>query len=177
MLSDVVAERQPRSVLEVGHYNGLSTVIIWDALRDGAEMVTIDHHWGDKHSDATEPWRLFDSLRHCQRPLNGMTVAFRSYEAELAERGTVYDFVFYDGPHSDKDCRQFWALVQPHLSRSCVVAFDDADWDEMGLLRNALLADDFTDATPRGLTRGAGDKRCAGTYTIAVYERGHEVAA
>ena len=54
--------------LEVGHYTGLSTVVLLHGLTDGSRLTTIDHHKGDNYVQASDQ-KVF--LKNVVQALNG----------------------------------------------------------------------------------------------------------
>jgi predicted O-methyltransferase YrrM len=130
----------PRAILEVGGYEGRSTV--WMAenlLAAGGELVVVDH-WrgGAEHGqvDMSEVEARFDAnlevLRKRAPAVRVAKVKAASADA-LARllvdgRAGTFDFIYVDGSHAAPDVLTDAALAYPLLRVGGLIAFDDYGW-------------------------------------------------
>jgi len=139
VLAEAAAAGEVRVALEVGHYGGLSTVVLLKTLPTGSTLVTIDHHEGDSWTAATSAEGF---VYNVQPFLNGrvtMDPWFMDFETALR-------------------------------ADSCVLAFDDADWDSVETLERLAADDGFVD-TGVEVKREAMAKNDPDTQTIRVMRR------
>ena len=175
------AARAPAGdALEVGHYAGLSTIVLCWCLPPRAWLVTIDHHHGDVWCDAV-PIDEFErniawGWRH---GLDEQSVMLGIYYQPFAEAiprlpDQSVTFVFYDADHSPEACAEFWQCVEPKLAPRCLFLFDDADWVGGDVLRDAALAAGFKDVARYPYRRGGkgNGKEDPRTFTLATMSRG-----
>jgi predicted O-methyltransferase YrrM len=130
----------PRSILEIGAFEGRSTV--WMAehlLAPGGEIVVVDHWRGSvTHDPAAMPEveARFDAnlalLRERQPAARVVKVKAPSVEALprlLVEgRAGSFDFIYVDGSHEAPDVLTDAALAYPLLRVGGLIGFDDYGW-------------------------------------------------
>jgi hypothetical protein len=157
------------SVLEVGHYYGLSTCALVHALSSNLHrtwsLLTVDAHIADMWVPETDPAVFFANKRkHFDDPRVQVLIA----DSRSIQRLDGFDVVFYDGDHAEEQ-RRFTQLVidSPHVT---TYIYDDADFvipvECAAMLRNA----GWIDGSP-ALCRGADDKRNPDTMTLAIWRR------
>lgn len=162
------------NALEVGHFTGLSTLVLLHSLENGSRLLTLDHHNGDGHAPKTPAYQfhILVGAFHPKRDVR-LEVLFRDFREVLSS--VLYEnkwgFVFYDAEHTAAACLDFWREIEDDLSDRCVLAYDDADWNEMQLLGMLATAAGFKDCTRRELVRGDGGKRDSNTHTLRVMRR------
>lgn len=172
VLAGVARQSEAHHALEVGHYYGLSTAVLLEALPPNCTLDTVDHHRGDVSCAETSP----SAFRANTSPYVGnRRVAYHYLDMVTAlerfERTPYFDFVFYDADHSEAGVFAFWSLVLPLLEERCILVFDDADWESqatLGILANGC---GFTSILVRDFVRGAFDKASAETYSLQVMHR------
>lgn len=161
------------TALEVGHFRGLSTLMLLRGLPEGSTLVTVDHHRGDVHvaRGHSSPSAFMSTIGKHGDLLDRvkLAAAFIPYQQLLTMHPGPYDFVFYDGQHTPEDCEEFWRRVQ--LSPNCILCYDDADWECMQRLGELAEADNFKDVTRLVLQRLEDDKNADETYTLRVLRR------
>lgn len=170
-LAEVASATTATRALEVGHYLGLSTSVLLNALPPSCELVTIDHHGGDAWVPATS----FDEFSANVAPYVGdrsFIVLNEDMATAIPSLDGGFGFVFYDADHSAAAVEQFWNLVVDKLDSRCTLTFDDADWEEQSTLRELAEADGFGVATSIPFVRHDGDKYHASTYTLEIMGRG-----
>lgn len=173
------AARTGGPAIEVGNYTGLSTIVISNSLPPGAPFVTVDPHGWRGTAEAF----VENVERYGAGNVDSRTERFQEFLA--AYDGDPFRFVFYDGPHNDDDCAQFWADLQPHLADDAVICWDDADWASMSKLTELVGASGRQYLARYPLRRHAvkystddpqfdfdNGKRHPSTYTLAVWGRG-----
>lgn len=130
----------PRSVLEIGAYEGRSTV--WMAehvLAPGGEIVVVDHWRGSSTHDPAEmpavEARFDANVAELRRRIPGVRlekVKAASVEALsrllAAGRTGSFDFVYIDGSHEAPDVLTDAAFAYPLLRVGGLIAFDDYAW-------------------------------------------------
>lgn len=161
--------------LEVGRWRGLSTCVILSGLAPGSELVSIDHHRGDRWSSPSS----HDDFKRTIAPRlwarNG-EIRLKDHAEDFREAipkiPGEFSLVFYDADHSATACADFWDLVASKLASRCYLLFDDADWASMQALRGPARDAGFQAVTGRPLVRHPGDKGHPDTYTLEVMVRG-----
>jgi hypothetical protein len=157
------------SVLEVGHYYGLSTCGLVHALQScgGAwRLVSVDAHIDDKWIGYAAPIERFNEnrKRYFDDPrLSGVFVRSEALVAPLP-----YDVVFYDGDHAAEQVRFTQAVIDsPAVS---LFVFDDRDFPDPARCCEMLRAAGWADESPE-LARLIGDKTNPETMTLGVFRR------
>ena len=171
MLGHVAAHASATRALEVGHYLGLSTAVLLSSLPADCELVTIDHHQGDKWCPRTS----FDEFRDNVASFVGdreFSPINDDMSAALPALDGEFGFVFYDANHTAEAVAEFWHLAAGLLADDCTLAFDDADWREQSTLRTLAEGDGFEVVTELEFWRGKRDKGDPATYTLEVMRRG-----
>jgi predicted O-methyltransferase YrrM len=169
VLSELASGAHGRA-LEVGHYTGLSSVVLLTSLPDEVELVTVDHHLGDQWSNATSP----DRYRRNMQPYVGKR-HFKQIDADfkvvLPELYPDFGFVFYDADHTAQAVCDFWRDAASLCLPKCTLVFDDADWSGQSALTVLAEGSGFRSVRTRDFHRGADDKRSPDTYTLEVMVR------
>jgi predicted O-methyltransferase YrrM len=141
VMYELMLERPPQTVVEIGSYLGRSTVFFALALKElnpGGRVVAIDPHTGDRQQLeglSTDRLATFDLFReHCRaagvEKLVDPRVA-HSLEVAAGWSGEV-DLLYVDGWHSYDAVIADGEAWLPHLSRNGVVIFDDyAAYDDV----------------------------------------------
>lgn len=158
----------PRSVLEVGHYCGLSTCAIvhslWQVASDW-ELVTVDAHipdsWVGRPADVATFEGNFAAYFHDER----VTPVY--VRSETIGRIDA-DFVFYDGDHAEEQER-FTRVVIDSPSVETFL-FDDSDFDVPKRCIELLREAGWIDRSPP-LNRLPADKLNEDTQTLAWFTR------
>lgn len=163
------------AALEVGHYLGLSTAVLLDALPPKCEFVTIDHHMGDDNCGVTDvhQFKANVSPHIGERPFRPAFTDMREALSDLLfQPYGRFGFVFYDADHTAVGVQDFWLRARYLLEDDCLLLFDDADWESQALLRKLAEDDGFHSIRSRPFTRSVGDKADAETYTLEIMRRG-----
>lgn len=169
-LADLAAGSDATRALEVGHYTGLSTCVLLEALPPDCELVTIDHHRGDLWSGATSPIEYLTTVAPFagDRPFQFLDQDMRTALPVITE---PFGFVFYDADHTAQGVADFWRLAQPLLAHECVLVYDDGDWSEQSTLGTFAVEDGFAPVYRPEFVRYDDDKRDPRTYTLEVLAR------
>lgn len=153
-----------RNVLEVGHYMGLSTCVIWGALEDGDTFLSIDAHIADAWVPKSDPEQYFRNIAGRMYP--GITTLIM--DSRSVQRLDGFNVVFYDGDHSEEQRRWTQMVIDSGTVETFI--FDDRDFpvpvECCQMLRNA----GWQDHSP-GLERLPNDKMNPGTMTLGVFWR------
>lgn len=170
VLGEIATATHATRVLEVGHYLGLSTSVLLSSLPERCELVTIDHHRGDKWCGHTSVDDFMANIKPYvgDRRFTNITADMREALADLS--GT-FGFVFYDADHTAEAVAEFWEFGAHLLEDRCTLVFDDADWAEQSTLRDIAERDGFRVITDRPFLRTDGDKHDPQTYTLEVMQR------
>lgn len=146
-----------RSFLEIGSYEGRSTVwTVENMLEDGGAITCIDT-WegGEEHvltgedmpqAEATFGFNV--SLARSKFPEREVRKAKgTSYEflSSLATQKAAFDFIYIDGSHIAKDVLTDACMAWPLLKKDGIMVFDDYLWGEPrdALHRPKLAVDMF----------------------------------
>ena len=146
-----------RSFLEIGSYEGRSTVwTVENMLEDGGAITCIDT-WegGEEHvltgedmAQAEATFRFNVSLARSKFPEREVRKAKgTSYEflSSLATQKAAFDFIYIDGSHIAKDVLTDACMAWPLLKKDGIMVFDDYLWGEPrdALHRPKLAVDAF----------------------------------
>lgn len=172
---EVLAERAAATTssraIEVGHYLGLSTAVLLEALPASCELVTIDHHQGDQWCPATSAGEF---LANVEPYVGGRTFTFVNEDMRTALPALEgrFGFVFYDADHTATAVAEFWALAVDLLEPDCTLIFDDADWEDQSTLIGLAESAGFASVRSEPFVRSTDDdKRDPRTYTLEVMRR------
>lgn len=143
LLIQLVKERQPRSILEVGTWNGQralemlkaapgATYYGFDLFEDGTPEV-------DEAEKNVKPHHSLESVRKTLQGYDAHLFKGNTRET-LAQFDTPVDFVWIDGGHSVETIRSDWENVKRCCTPDTVVVFDDyyygpIDTDKFGCNR------------------------------------------
>jgi predicted O-methyltransferase YrrM len=130
----------PQSILEIGAYEGRSSV--WMAenlLAAGGELVVVDHWQGSETLDAAgmaEVEARFDANLELVRKKvpAARIVKIKAASVQALPRLLVdgragsFDFIYVDGSHEAPDVLTDAALAYPLLRVGGLIAFDDYGW-------------------------------------------------
>ena len=130
----------PRSILEIGGYEGRSTVwMVENLLAPGGEHVVVDNWRGSVTHDPAEMPDVearFDAnlerLRN-RMPAARVTKVKSDSTTALARlicdgRAGSFDFIYVDGSHEGPDALTDAVLAYPLLRLGGLIAFDDYGW-------------------------------------------------
>lgn len=162
------------AALEVGHYKGLSTAVLLDALPPDCAFVTIDHHNGDESCGATDVHTFSANVSNHigERAFRPMFIDMREALTELLA-SQPFGFIFYDADHTAIGVQDFWLRARHLVADDCTLVYDDADWESQALLKRLAEYDGFHSIRSRPFTRSVGDKADADTYTLEIMRRGN----
>jgi predicted O-methyltransferase YrrM len=118
-------------VVEVGVYEGSSSVQLVDAMAPDATLHLVDPY---VENALRSGWRGVEratrrTVERAARRSGGPRLRWHVCTSEEAARGwngTPVDVVFIDGDHTREGARLDWELWSPHVSASGVVVFHDA---------------------------------------------------
>lgn len=170
VLAQHAADTSAERALEVGHYLGLSTAVLLEALPASCELVTIDHHQGDQWCPATS---ADEFLANVEPYVGGRTFTFVNDDmrSALPALDGRFGFVFYDADHTAEAVADFWTLAVGLLEPDCTLIFDDADWEDQSTLVGLAESAGFVSVRSEPFVRGDDDKRDQRTYTLEVMRR------
>jgi predicted O-methyltransferase YrrM len=131
----VVHEGRPRTVVEIGSYQGRSTAMIGLALKKhvgaGARLVAIDPHTGDRQALEALGRDVLPSLDLFRLHTSGIGIGdvleervTTAVDAASRWSGTV-DLLFDDGWHSYEAVKDDANAWLPHLAPDGLACFDD----------------------------------------------------
>jgi len=170
-LMSVVASEPGRhvSILEVGHYYGLSTYAICEAMRHNAyrtwSLLTVDAHIADRWVPETDPSVYFgNKSAHFNHPQVQTIIA----DSRGIVRLDGFDVVFYDGDHAEEQERFTRLVIDTPSVRTFV--FDDRDFDVPRACEGLLRAAGWADDSPP-MQRLGSDKLNPHTMTLGVWRR------
>lgn len=129
-LLEVVQERRPQVVVEIGTWNG-GTLFLWTRIAsEDAHLVSIDLP-GGQFGGGYAGWRvpIFRSFARGRQKLDLLRVDSHSTSTvEQIKRllnGRTIDFLFLDGDHTYDGVKKDWDLYSPMVTQGGVIAFHD----------------------------------------------------
>lgn len=150
-------------VLEVGHYLGLSTCVLADAL-EWTPLLTIDSHEGDTRVPAVPFEKFWANMELCGAD-HCIPLVMRS---ESIKAPLPFDAVFYDGDHEEEQMR-FTQVVHESPNVRLFV-FDDRDFPVPAKCCEFLRELGWLDHS-EPIYRGPYDKATSETMTLGVFRR------
>jgi predicted O-methyltransferase YrrM len=120
-----------RQVVEIGVYEGSSTLVLTQHLPRDAVLHLIDPFSDDAGLFAGwqgSAWATRRVVDRAVRRRGGPTLRWHVERSQDAGRqwATFVDLVFIDGDHSREACREDWELFSPWVGPGGVVVFHDA---------------------------------------------------
>jgi predicted O-methyltransferase YrrM len=126
----LVRERQPRTVVEIGTYEGGTLFALCQAAHPDALIVSIDKPgglFGGGYSEDQE--RAFQAFRRPGQTLVTLRRASHHWTTRRKLRslleGRKIDFLMIDGDHRYKGVKRDWESYEPMVAPGGVVAFHD----------------------------------------------------
>lgn len=139
--------------LEIGTYQGVSAVVIAQALAPGGVLYCVDP-WPARNGKADPNWLI------CERTLrragvDGRIKILRAFSSAIIEKlPTDLDFAFVDGDHSSNGIKTDWQIVASRVRSRAIICLHDAvtppaePWrqlDSMRFFEQVILKDDRFD--------------------------------
>lgn len=150
------------SILEVGHYMGLSTNVILYGVKGDDQLLSIDAHIADGWVPKSDPGQYFSNM-YRRKGLSTLIMDSRG-----VQRLEGFDVVFYDGDHADEQRR--WTEMVIASETVDLFIFDDRDFDVPTVCCQMLRDAGWKDQSP-DLRRLPNDKRDPQTMTLGVFRR------
>jgi predicted O-methyltransferase YrrM len=142
-----------KSFLEIGSFEGRSTVWIVENMMEGAGNITCIDTWegGEEHGNedmGTVEERFIHNMQLLQsKKACGLSARQGKSVDELAACITAeekYDFIYIDGSHQAPDVLTDACMAWPLLKQGGIMVFDDYMWGESrDILHRPRLAVDF----------------------------------
>jgi hypothetical protein len=168
VLMSAVRCSDARTVLEVGHYCGLSTCAIVHALWQTGndwELFTVDAHIADQWVERPASVETFEgNFAAYFHDARVTPVYLRSQTIDRIDA----DFVFYDGDHGEEQLRFARAVIGSSNVQNFL--FDDSDFDFPRACCDELRAAGWDELSPI-LRRLPADKMNPETQTLAWFKR------
>jgi predicted O-methyltransferase YrrM len=126
-----------KSFLEIGSFEGRSTVWIVENMMDGDGNITCIDTWegGEEHGDedmgTVEERFIFNMQLLQSKKACGLSARQGKSVDELADcisAGETYDFIYIDGSHLAKDVMTDACMAWPLLKPKGMMVFDDYLW-------------------------------------------------
>lgn len=159
-------------ILEVGHFYGLSTCGILEALSEVGQpkvwLTTVDNHKADGSVGDSDAQCFLHNLHTYMRDDEHVELEIFLVDSQSIVRPIPHNIVFYDGDHREEQER-FTRLVleSPNVR---VFIFDDGDYAVPARCCELLKEAGWKDESPT-LWRGPEDKRTPDTMTLKVFRR------
>jgi hypothetical protein len=126
--------------VEIGSYEGKSTVAIARGLTAGSLLFAVDPHTGDRseveRGEDVDTFLQF--IENTEKLKNIIPIRESSVEAAAIFNNSMIDFIFIDGWHSESAVHQDINAWLPFCCEELTIIFDD--WQQMevanGILRN-----------------------------------------
>jgi predicted O-methyltransferase YrrM len=129
-LLDLVREKKPRTVVEIGTANGGSLFLFCQVVADNAQIVSIDLPNGI-HGGGYPYWRagVYQRFTHSSQKLVLLRADSHAPET-LRELNTLLgnqliDFLFIDGDHTYEGVKKDFELHSPRVRPGGIIAFHD----------------------------------------------------
>jgi predicted O-methyltransferase YrrM len=144
---------QKKSFLEIGSYEGRSSVWFLDQLDDDGLMVCIDTWEGGAEHTKEQfegTYELFNvNINEARKPNQNVTVIKDTSKhglAELIYNCVTFDFIYIDGSHHAEDVLTDACMAFSILNEGGVMVFDDYQWENpnVGIFKPKLAIDFFT---------------------------------
>ena len=132
-----------RAFLEIGSFEGRSTVwIVENMMEDGGFIDCVDTWGGGEEHGEEDMDAVFDRFQNnvkaaeakypqrrvCEHPFTSQW-ALSQFNAKM-HGDTVYDFIYIDGSHIAKDVLTDACMAWPLLKPKGIMVFDDYVWGE-----------------------------------------------
>lgn len=156
------------SVLEIGHYYGLSTCALVHALKQRAgdwRLTTVDSHATEVHHADVEEFEANKRRHFDDERLTALYVSSQHYAPTAP---IDHDVVFYDGDHELEQIR-FTSMVL-ESPRVRLYVFDDRDFPTPARCHELMRRAGWIDCSPPTF-RGEQDKADPKTQTLAIWRR------
>lgn len=135
VLRDLIVRHDARDILEIGFFQGKSSLYIAGALEDlgRGHLVTIDRESARRHDPNIESLLDQAGLAHRATPV----YAYRSFTWELQKLiartpRPQFDLCYFDGGHTWDETGFGFLLVDLLLRPGGVIVFDDMNWTVAG---------------------------------------------
>lgn len=152
-VADVLARGVPGNLVEIGSFQGRSTVTLARALKanggNGRRLLTIDPHQGNLS------WTGDEAVRHVPPTLQALLDNLRRFDVDDVvgvHVGTVDDaplpeqiaLAFVDGLHDEANVRHDAEVLLPRMAPGGLLCFHDyaPDWPGVVAAVNALYEQD-----------------------------------
>jgi predicted O-methyltransferase YrrM len=124
---DIVKERDPRVVLEIGSFRGWSLWAWSRVLSPGATLISVDLPSKRAHGDFTTDDKMqeyfVDFDMHYVRKNSGLPETRAEVEEILG--GREVEFLFIDGDHSYKGVKTDYTQYSPLVASDGIIGFHD----------------------------------------------------
>ena len=132
-----------RTIVEIGSYEGRSTIALASGAHEGLIIHAIDPHTGDKTQvEAGLKINTYESFLKNTKNFNNIH-AIRKLSVDATQDVSVkaIQLLFIDGWHSEKAVNDDIQTFLPLLFSSCTIVFDDWTNGEVsaGIIRNLIL--------------------------------------
>lgn len=173
ILRDLIKRQDARDILEIGFFQGKSSLYIAGALEDlgRGHLTTIDREQAKAHNPNIETLLGLTGLGHRVTPV----YAYRSFTWELQKMiaqspRPQFDLCYFDGGHTWDDTGFGFLLVDLLLKPGGLIVFDDLNWS---VARSPAFAKD-----PARVATFSQDEAMARSvervWDLLVPERGYE---
>lgn len=121
LLYRIVHYLQPQNILEIGTSLGLAT----SALSLGNDKANITTLEGCPNTAAVAQHH-FEQFKF--RNITSVVTEFSAYLKTTAFPPSTFDFIYFDGNHSQKATLDYFELLLPSITNESVWIFDDIHW-------------------------------------------------
>lgn len=173
VLRDLIVRYDARDILEIGFYQGKSSLYIGGALEDlgRGHLVTIDREVARQHDPNIETLLATSGLAHRVTPV----YAYRSFTWELQKMAAQtprpqFDLCYFDGGHTWDETGFGFLLVDLLLRPGGVIVFDDMNWTVAGSAAYARHAGKIATYSPDEAETRSVER----VWDLLVPERGYE---
>ncbi len=129
LLSRIIAYYKPQTIVELGTSVGVGTLYLSTQMDNTARLFTIE---GDKTvSDIANKYIGEITSKN----ISFVNNKFEDSLPQLIKKENVFDFVFFDGNHSEKATIEYFEQCLTNINDRSVFVFDDIHWS--GGMENA----------------------------------------
>jgi predicted O-methyltransferase YrrM len=127
LLFRIVNYFQPESILEIGTSLGLATSAL-SLGNTSSKLITLE---GCPNTMAVaEKMFQVSSFKLPSNKVNFITTEFTSYLKNFQLQSSNFQFIYFDGNHSEKATLEYFELLLPTITNDSVWIFDDIHWSE-----------------------------------------------
>ncbi len=124
LLSRIIGYYNPQTIVELGTSLGIGTLYLSALMNNSAKLFTIE---GDKNVSEIANKYVSEITN---KNIDFVNKRFEDSLPQLIEKDNVFDFVFFDGNHSEKATIEYFEQCLRNINDTSVFVFDDIHWSK-----------------------------------------------